>query len=110
MKINGTYFTRLFDKNFEEFETTEEEIAKAFAKGLKDIRKYKNLTLKQVAEGTDIPFPTIARYESGENIPSVIQAFKLSYFYRIEINDIFKAGYIDDESEEQLFDELFDKN
>lgn len=110
MKISGTFFTRLYTKNFEDFETTEEEMAKAFAKGLKDIRKHKKLTLKQVAEETNIPFPTIARYESGENIPSVIQAFKLSYFYRIEITDIFKAGYIDDESEEQLFDELFGEN
>ena len=30
MIVNGTFFTRLFDENDEEFEVSEEEMAKAF--------------------------------------------------------------------------------
>lgn len=107
MLVNGTFFTRLLDKNNEEFEVTEEEMANAFAVCLKELRKYKGYTLKQVSDGTEIPFQTIARYESGENIPSIIQAFKLSYFYKMELNDMFLAGYVSDEGRERFFDEHY---
>lgn len=105
MLVSGTFFTRLVDENGEEFEVTEEEMENAFACCLKELRKYKGYTLKQVAEGTGIPIPTVARYESGENVPSVIQAFKFSYFYRLDINDMFLAGYVNDEGRERIFEE-----
>lgn len=105
MLVSGTFFTSLVDENGEEFEVTEEEMEKAFACCLKELRKFKGYTLKQVAEGTGIPIPTVARYESGENVPSVIQAFKFSYFYRLDINDMFLAGYVNDEGRERIFEE-----
>ena len=95
----------MVNENGEEFEVTEEEMEHAFACCLKELRKFKAFTLKQVADGTGIPMPTIARYESGENVPSVIQAFKFSYFYKLDINDMFLAGYIDDEDRERFFEE-----
>lgn len=107
MKVNATYFTDLTNANDEEFEESEETMAKAFACCLKEIRQYKKLTLKQVAEATEIPFQTIARYENGENIPSVIQAYKLSYFYRMDLNEMFRAGYVCDSDRESIFAELF---
>lgn len=110
MIVNGTFFTRLFDENDEEFEVSEEEMAKAFACCLKELRKFKGYTLKQVADGTGIPIPTVQRYESGENTPSVIQAFKLAYFYKIELTDMFLAGYIDDDSREKFFEKHFGRN
>lgn len=109
MIINATFFTGLFENNFETIEADEEEMQKAFADALKELRKYNNYTLKQVAKGTEIPFQTIARYESGENTPSIIQAFKLAYFYDISINDMFLLGYISDESKEKFFEEHYNK-
>ena len=84
-----------------------DEMANAFACCLKELRKFKGYTLKQVADGTEIPFQTIARYESGENTPSIIQAFKLAYFYNIELTDMFLAGYIDEDNREKFFEEQF---
>ena len=107
MLVNGTFFTWLTNANNEEFEVTEEEMANAFACCLKELRKFKGYTLKQVADGTEIPFQTIARYESGENTPSIIQAFKLAYFYNIELTDMFLAGYIDEDNREKFFEEQF---
>lgn len=107
--MNGLFFMRLMDTNGEEIKVTEEEMQKAFATCLKNLRKYKHLTLKHVAKETNINIPTLQRYEKGENVPSVIQAFKLSYFHKIELTDMFFAGYIDEESRENFFDNLFKK-
>ena len=94
MKVNVSYFSNI---NFErdedmEWEIEEEEMAKSLALALKMIRKYRGYSLKEVSEGTDIPFQTIARYEKGENIPSIIQAYKLAYFYELSVNDMFILG------------------
>lgn len=110
MLVNGTYFTRLTNANEEEFEVDEKEMEKAFADCLKSLRKYKKYTLKQVSEGTGIPIPTVQRYENGENVPSIIQAYKLSYFYKIELNDMFLAGYISKDDREEFFEQLYNHN
>lgn len=109
MLVNGTYFTGLVDSNGEEFSVTEEEMIKAFATCLKELRKYKGYTLKQVAENTGIPFQTVARYENGENTPSVVQAFKFSYFYKLDLYDMFLAGYVNEEGRERIFEERIEK-
>lgn len=104
MIVNGTYFTKLKNNNGEDFSITEEEMAKAFATCLKELRKYKGYTLKQVAENTGIPFQTVARYENGENTPSIVQAFKFSNFYKLDLYDMLLAGY-DEEWREKVFEE-----
>ena len=96
---------RVFDENKEEFCITEEEMIKAFACCLKELRKYRKYTLKQVSDGTGIPFQTIARYENGENVPSVIQAFKFSCFYKLELKDMLWAGYVSEDERERIFEE-----
>ena len=107
MNVNATFFTDLTNNDNTEFEVSEEEMAKAFAICLKDIRRFKRLTLKEVSENTDIPFQTIARYEKGENIPSIIQAYKLAYFYGMDLIDMFRAGYVCDADRENMFEEKF---
>ena len=109
MLINGTFFTGLYEKDWETFEVPEEEMRVAFAEALKELRKFNEYTLKQVSNGTEIPLQTVARYESGENTPSVIQAFKLAYFYNIDIQDMFLLGYISEESREKFFSEHYKK-
>ena len=74
---------------------SDEAIAQNLAKALKALRKHKGYSLQKVSEGTAIPFQTIARYESGENVPSVIQAYKLACFYQFPLNDIFLLGATD---------------
>ena len=97
MKVNVGYFSNI---NFErpedrKWEIDEEEMAKSLARAMKVIRKYRGYSLKQVSEGTEIPFQTIARYENGENVPSIIQAYKIAYFYDFSVNDMFILGLID---------------
>jgi len=97
MKVNVSYFANVefAQEEDNQWEVDEEEMAASLAKSLKAIRKYKGLSLNQVSKETEIPFQTIARYENGENIPSIIQAYKLAYFYEISINDMFLIGLID---------------
>lgn len=77
-------------------EVSDEEAEQSLARALKALRLYHKLSLKKVSEQTGIPFQTIARYENGENIPSVIQAYKLAYFYRFSINDMLVLGMSQD--------------
>lgn len=71
----------------------EETAIKSFACMLKALRKATGKSLKAVSQEIDIPFQTIARYENGENIPSIIQALKFSTFYKIALNDMFLCGF-----------------
>lgn len=104
MKMNVSYFTNIEfeqekDKNWE---IDEEEMAVSLARALKALRKYRGYSLKTVSEATGIPFPTIARYESGENIPGVIQAYKLAYFYEFPLGDIFAIGLFNTDDLEEI--------
>ena len=49
----------------------------------KDLRKEKELTLKQVAEGLSIPLQTYAAYEHGTREPSIAMIFAICKFYDI---------------------------
>ena len=100
---------KLTDENGEEFIVSEEQVKIAFANCLKELRRYRGYTLKQVADGTGMPIATVQRYESGENTPSVVQAFKFSHFYKIDINDMFLAGYLDEYSRERIFEKRIRK-
>lgn len=97
MKVNVSYFANVefAQEEDNQWDVEEEEMAESLAKALKAIRKYKGLSLNEVSKETEIPFQTIARYENGENIPSIIQAYKLAYFYEFSINDMFLIGLID---------------
>lgn len=108
MKVNVSYFANINFAQEEDNQWTveEEEMAISLAKALKAIRKYKGLSLNEVSKKTEIPFQTIARYESGENIPSIIQAYKLAYFYDFSINDLFIIGLL--EGIETDYKDIFD--
>lgn len=103
--IDNNQFILVNEINNQEYSLSEEELIKAFANCLTELRKYKGYTLKQVSEGTGIPFQSVARYESGENTPSIVQAFKFSYFYKLDLYDMFLAGYINEEDRERIFEE-----
>lgn len=88
----------------EEVSLLEEEAAKAFAVAIKELRKYLRYTLKQVENGTGINFQSIARYEKGENIPSLTHALRIAEFYKIDIYNILLAGISDEETREEIFE------
>lgn len=50
---------------------------------LKDLRKEKELTLKQVAVGLSIPLQTYAAYEHGTREPSIAMIFAICKFFDI---------------------------
>lgn len=106
MKVNVSYFSNMkFDiEEDNKWEVEEEEMAKSLARALKAIRNVERYSLKTVSEKTDIPFQTIARYENGENIPSIIQAYKLAYFYQIPINDMFLIGLFNTDKLEEIIE------
>ena len=95
MKIDVNYFAGINGKTAPKWIEDESKAANALAKALKVLRAYHGYTLKQVGEGTDIPFQAISRYERGENVPSAIQIFKLAYFYKLPVNDMFLLGFFD---------------
>ncbi len=105
MFIDNIFYAILTDKDGNEFKLSEEQLKNAFSNCLKELRKYKAYTLQAVSDGTGIPTPTVLRYESGENTPSIIQAYKFSQFYNIGLEEMFLAGYLSDEEREKIFDE-----
>lgn len=86
---------------------TEGGVASAFARGLKRLRNYKNLTYADVSRGTEIIYQTIARYENEINIPTIVQAIKLACFYEISIEGILWVGIGTDEEADDLIEKHY---
>ena len=61
---------------------------------LKDLRKEKELTLKQVASGLSIPLQTYAAYEHGTREPSIAMIFAICKFF--DITSDYLIGLSDD--------------
>lgn len=55
---------------------------------LRRARKAKGWTLQKVSELTGIPNQTLSRYETGKNIPSVYQAYKLAVLFELTIEEM----------------------
>ena len=62
---------------------------------LKDLRKEKKLTQKELAEETDIPYRTLQRWENGESQIKPEKAEKLANFFGVSIAHLL--GYEDDD-------------
>ena len=103
MQIKPYLFTSIIHTYYE---ISDERAAEAIATGLKEIRKRRGYTLKEVEKETEIPNPTISRYENKENIPSIVQTLKLCTFYDITIDEILLAGLMGEEDRNDFFDEL----
>lgn len=50
---------------------------------LKDLRKEKGMTLKQVSIGLEIPLQTYAAYEHGTREPSIAMIFDICKFFEV---------------------------
>lgn len=80
----------ILDRDFEE-----NEIAEAFGRSLKTLREYKKLSLRDLSKEVDIPNPTLSRYESGQNIPSITQGIKICGFFDMNIESFVQYGLMD---------------
>ena len=88
-------------------EIEESEIAECLARALKILRKYKGYSLKKVSEGTNIPFPTVARYENGENTPGAVQIVKFAYFYEISLENMLVLGKLENDDCEEFLEKIY---
>ena len=55
---------------------------------LKELRKEKKLTQKELAEKTDIPYRTLQRWENGETVPNTETLKLLSKVFDVSINTL----------------------
>ena len=62
---------------------------------LKELRKEKKLTQKELAEETDIPYRTLQRWENGESQIKPEKAEKLANFFGVSIAHLL--GYEDND-------------
>ena len=62
---------------------------------LKELRKAKKLTQKELAEETDIPYRTLQRWENGESQIKPEKAEKLANFFGVSIAHLL--GYEDND-------------
>ena len=67
---------------------------------LKELRKEKKLTQKELAEKTDIPYRTLQRWENGESQIKPEKAEKLANFFGVSIAHLL--GYDDNDFEKQI--------
>lgn len=75
---------------------SEREISKAFGNSLKKLRWSRGLSLNALSEYTDMPNPTINRYENGINIPTITQALKLAQFFGVSVEEMIGFGLMDE--------------
>ena len=62
------------------------EFKNNFDKLLKNLRKEKGLTQKEVAKGSLIPLSMISKYEQGTNKPNYENLYKLITFYKVDFD------------------------
>ena len=67
---------------------------------LKELRKEKKLTQKELAEETDIPYRTLQRWENGESQIKPEKAEKLADYFGVSIP--YLLGYDDNDFEKQI--------
>lgn len=67
---------------------------------LKELRKEKKLTQKELAEKTDIPYRTLQRWENGESQIKPDKAQKLADFFGVSIAHLL--AYDDNDFEKQI--------
>ena len=71
---------------------TDDDIKKAFGKSLKELRSHLDITQILLEEATDIPRQSLSVYERGEILPTISQAYKITCYFRLTIEDFIIYG------------------
>lgn len=71
---------------------SDEMLRVAFGRSLKEMREYKGLTQKDLADATAVPRQSISVYERGETAPTITQAIRLASFFSLTIDDFIYYG------------------
>ena len=81
-----------YDAQTNEKAFDETQMREAFAKSLRDIRKYCKLSTIQLAEAIDVPQPTISCYENNLRTPSFVQALKITAYFGLTVEEFVLCG------------------
>lgn len=95
MKIEFSKFLNYKGLPNVEYDLTEEDCARAFGMSLRRLRRLKGLTLDQLSEQVEIPNPTLNRYESGYNLPSIFMAMKIVNYFDVNIEVSIMSGVLE---------------
>jgi len=87
----GDYRNRKYLPDLE-IELTEADCAKAFGLSLKRLRALNKISLDKLAEKIGITNPSLNRYESGYNLPSIFNAYKITYYFDTTIETMITSG------------------
>ncbi len=68
---------------------TNEQLCKTFGKRIREIRKFLEMTQKELAKYAKISVSTINRIEQGKYEPSIQAIIKINSVFGIEANDLF---------------------
>ncbi len=71
------------------------DIKKIFSKRLKNLLKSKNLTQSELGRVLDLSRPEISNYVTGRHVPSLSTAVKISDFFNVSIDYLFREKPID---------------
>lgn len=81
-----------------EIELTEQDCAKAFGLSLKRLRALNKISLDKLAEKIGLSNPSMNKYESGYNLPSIFNAYKIAYYFDTTIEAMINCGLFEMES------------
>ena len=81
------------------------------ANRIRELRKAKKITMKQLGEAVDLAESTISQYETGKREPDNATLCRISDFFGVSVDyllgrDIHFALYGDTETTDEVFDEI----
>lgn len=68
---------------------------------LRECREEKGVSQLEVASATSINSSSICSYESGERVPGLANALRLSAYYRKTVNELFRLAGNKEKSDEE---------
>ena len=83
-----------------------ENINKIIAKNLKRLRKFKNLSQKEVSAKSGVPQGQNSRIENGRIEPSISTLEKLADVFEVSISEFFKTTEVNEEVNLPLLEKI----
>lgn len=78
----------------EEHESSIAIVREVFADKLKELRKEKSLSQKQVAERLEVAVSTYANWEQGRREPSIFDLIVLMSIFEVDANELFNIDHL----------------